>query len=221
MPSILPKQLQIKQAKNRLLVTVTVTSVIVVFCLVAGKGMLSNAMHQRRVLDGKNQAIAQLKADITAVNSLSTQYQAFNSAQTNLIGGSSTGNGPNDGANSQIVLDALPSQYDFPGLTASVEKILTNHNVKLGSISGVDNEAANIPGAVANPQPVTITFSFSATSTYQGIKQLFTDFQSSIRPFHVVSVQLTGTDAQMTVNATINTYYQPAKTVSITSKEVL
>lgn len=217
---ITTQQTRTKKTKSMSLMIISAACVVVVFCLVAAKALITNALHQQRVVNAKHQAVAQLKSDISAINTLTSQYQAFNSASTNIIGGSSNGTGPNDGSNPQIVLDALPSQYDFPGLTASVEKILSQRGVKLDSISGIDNESVNIPNAVASPAPVPITFSFSATSNYAGIKRLFKDFDRSIRPFHVVTIQFTGTDSQMAVNSTINTYFQPAKSLSIKSKGI-
>lgn len=211
---------QTQRTKSMTMAIIITASIVVVFCLVASNVMISEARYQHRVLSGKNAAIAQLKADIIAINTLATQYQAFSTASTNAIGGSATGTGPNDGTNSQIVLDGLPSQYDFPGLTASIEKILTTRGVQLQSITGVDSSSLASSKPMADPQPITMTFSFSATSSYNGVKQVFSDFQKSIRPFHVVSIQLSGTDARMTVNAGINTYYQPAKTLSITSRKV-
>lgn len=214
------KQTQAQRAKSTSMAIIIAASTIVVFCLVATNVMLSNAFHQRRVLADKQTAVKQLEVNINDINTLASQYKAFSSASTNIIGGSANGAGPSDGSNTQIVLDALPSQYDFPGLTASVEKILTNRSVQLQSISGTDNESATTAKPLPNPTPITMSFSFGATSSYRNIKRVFDDFQKSIRPFHVVSLQLSGTDAQMTVNASVNTYYQPTKTLSIISKEI-
>jgi len=217
---IASQQSKIKQAKSATLLIIGGACVVIVFCLVASKTLISEASHQRRVISGKHAAVTQLKADIDAINTLSSQYKAFNSTATNIIGGTASGTGSSDGSNPQIVLDALPSQYDFPGLTASVEKLLSNRSIKLNSITGVDAEAANSSQVMPNPVPVVMNFSFSATSSFSGIKQLFKDFQLSIRPFHVVNIQLSGTDSQMTASASINTYYQPAKSLSITSQGV-
>ena len=214
------KQTQAQRAKSTAMAVIIIASTIVVFCLVATNVMLNNASHQRRILAVKQTAAKQLETNINDINTLASQYKAFSSASTNIIGGSTNGTGPSDGSNTQIVLDALPSQYDFPGLTASVEKILTSRSVQLQSISGTDNESSITAKPLPNPQPITMSFSFGATSNYNNIKRVFNDFQKSIRPFHVVSLQLSGTDAQMTVNASIDTYYQPTKTLSITSKEV-
>lgn len=214
------KQTQAQRAKSTAMAVIIIASIIVVFCLVATNVMLNNASHQRRILAVKQTAAKQLEANINDINTLASQYKAFSSASTNIIGGSTNGTGPSDGSNTQIVLDALPSQYDFPGLTASVEKILTSRSVQLQSISGTDNESSITAKPLPNPRPITMSFSFGATSNYNNIKRVFNDFQKSIRPFHVVSLQLSGTDAQMTVNASIDTYYQPTKTLSITSKEV-
>lgn len=211
---------RLKQGRSLTLILVSIACVITVFCLVATKTLLSEAGHQRRVLTSKKAAITQLQANISSVNALSNQMQALNSQATNIIGGTSTGTGPDDGSNIQIVLDALPNQYDFPGLTASVEKLLLARGVKVDSISGIDKESSNVPNAVPTPQPLPISFSFAATSTYTITKKIFADFQNSIRPFHVVSLQMSGTDSRMSINATVNAYFQPSKSVSITSTEV-
>ncbi len=211
---------KMKQTRTITIAIISIASIIAVFCLVASRTLLSEAAHQRRVISGRNQAIAQLKTNISNLNTLAGQYQAFDTQATNIIGGNAKGTGANDGSNAQIVLDALPSQYDFPGLTASVEKILSSRAVKLDSIGGTDDESANIAQPIPDPEPVKMTFSFSATATYRAISQLYSDFQRSIRPFHVVTIQLVGTDSQLSVNSTINTYYQPAKSLSVKDKAV-
>lgn len=110
------------------------------------------------------------------------------------------------------MLDALPSKYDFPALTASLEKILTDKNFKIGGISGTDDEIAqsDIP-ETGDPKPIDIPFQVSVEGSYASIKDLVGVFQQSIRPFNIRKISLTGSNASMKVSFDLKTYYQPEK----------
>jgi hypothetical protein len=201
---------------------VALVAFVSVFCLVAAKAVWSQTRYQARVTAKDETANQQLKKNIDAFNNLVSSYSKFDSSTTNIIGGSSTGSGDNDGDNAKIILDALPSQYDFPALTASLEKVLKAGGFDITNISGTDdqlNQQAN--GASPKPQPVTIPFSFSvANANYTSVQQIMTKLQQSVRPIQVDSIDLTGGASNMTLTVNAHTYYQPTKSLSVT-KEVV
>jgi len=220
--NISTKHLAISKANAQIVAVVATASFITVFCLVAAKAVWSQNQYQTRVTKAENAAHVQLQHNIAAFGDLVDSYQAFASQPTNVIGGSSTGTGNNSGNNANIVLDALPSSYDFPALTSSLEKILTQNNLSISSITGTDDELAQQSNTSSpNPQPVSMPFSFSiANASYASVQQLMTILQESIRPIQVDSITLSGgtNDMQLTVNA--HTYYQPVKSLGITTEVV-
>src|SRR5579875_2370206 len=116
------KRVLIDKANSRVVVVTSAAAFIVVFCLVAAHTLFSQLLYQNRIISAKKQALSQLRTDTTAVSQLDNSYVAFVSTPQNVLGGSSSGTGSQDGNNAQIVLDALPSKYDFPALATSLEK---------------------------------------------------------------------------------------------------
>lgn len=219
------KHFEINKANNRLAVTVAVAVVISVFCLVNTKSLLSQSAYQRRVLAAKHVAANQLKANAAAAKQLVVQYQVFEDNTPNIIGGQggrNPGNGPSDGDNARIVLDALPSQYDFPALISSLEKILGTESVNIQGIGGTDTgqPTTNVSGSSGSVQPIPITFSVDATTSYSNSKKMIQNFERSIRPVDITNLQLSGTQDSMHITINATTYYQPAKTFSVGSKEI-
>jgi hypothetical protein len=217
------KRIQISKANNRLAIIIAAAIVISVFCLISTKSLLSQASYQRRAITAKHKAADQLKTNITAAKQLVTQYQVFQDENPNIIGGiggSNPGNGPLDGDNSRIVLDALPSQYDFPALISSIEKVLSAEHVSIQGIGGTDEGQPLTTNSSSDSQPVPILFSLDTATSYAGTKVMLLDFERSIRPMDVTSLQLSGNQDQMHVTASITTYYQPSKTFSVNQKAV-
>lgn len=221
-PPITTKRLAINKTNSKMVIVTAVAAFVTVFCVVASHSLLGEVNYQNRVTGAKQKALTQLKSDATAESSLVSSYKSFVGKPTNIIGGSSTGGGNNAGDNGVIILDALPSQYDFPGLTSSLEKVFSSLNVTVSSISGTDDEVAQLSNtASATPQPVSIPFSFTITNAnYASIQNLLTTLQSSIRPIQIDTMTLSGgaSNMQLTVNA--HTFYQPAKNFKVTTEVV-
>lgn len=216
------KRLAISKANTQVIVIMAVASFVTVFCLVASRAVWSQTRYQARVTTASEKANTQLKKNIQTFSQLIGSYKSFDSASTNIIGGSSTGAGQNDGDNAKIILDALPSTYDFPALTSSLEKVLTAGNFDITSIGGSDDQLSQQGNtASANPQPVSIPFSFSVgQANYTAVQQLITKLQQSIRPIQIDSIDMTGGASNMTVTVNAHTYYQAAKGLNITKKVI-
>lgn len=214
------KRLLINKANSRIVALTSCTAFVVGFCLVASYTLVGQLSYQNRVIGAKKKALTQLKQDINSVDNLVTQYKAFISTEQNAIGGNPAGNGAQDGDNARIVLDALPSKYDFPALATSLEKILKDQGVQIESISGTDDEVAQANAASATPQPVEMPFELSVSGNYQAIQKVAKAFERSIRPIKVQTMQITGNEDGMTLHVTAVTYYQPEKTLNITTEVV-
>lgn len=216
------KRIAIDKASAQMVAIVAVSAFVTVFCLMASKTVLSQNQYNSRVMSAKQKAYNQLQNNIDAFNDLQKSYKAFNSTSTNVIGGLTDGTGDNDGSNSKIILNALPSTYDFPALASSVEKIITERGMQVGSITGTDdqvNQQDNVSSS--NPQEVEIPFTFTVNNAnYRSVEELFKALQSSIRPFQVDKVSITGGGNDMTVTVEAHTYFQPARSIQPTTKVV-
>ncbi len=209
------KHLQINKSQSSMLAVVAAAVAIVVFGLFATKALVVKGLYQRRALHAQREAVATLKDNYSAAQTLFTQYKVFAGGDPNILGGNPTGNGSLDGDNPRIILDALPSTYDAPALATSLEKILTSQAITISALSIVDDPASNSDQPTANPQAKALSFTFSGTTNFQGSQKLFQKFEQSIRPFNLNTLQITGTDNIMQISAKMTTYYQPAKSLDL------
>jgi len=216
------KRLAISKANAQIVGIVAAASFVTVFCLVAAKTVWTQNQYQGRVIKAKEKAHHQLQDTIKAFGQLSIQYKALTGKSPNIIGGNKDGSGDNDGDNAKIVLDALPSKYDFPALTSSLEKVLADRSIKASSITGTDDQLNQQNNASSpTPEAVSIPFSFTISNTNTGaITTVLNALHSSIRPVQVDTIVLTGGGSDMTLTVTAHTYYQPAKSVKITKQVV-
>ncbi len=218
-PSI--KQETVNKLNQRIMVIIAVAVFVAVFTIVSSKTLLSQYSYQQRVISAKHTADLQLKSNAATVKQLIVSYQKFIDTSQNVLGGSTSGTGQNDGNNAEIVLDALPSQYDFPGLVSSLYNLLSNPNYTINSISGTDNSLSLPPAQTGSvPTAVQIPFQVSVTGPYSSIQQVVQTLQDSIRPIVIQTIQLSGNDASLTATITAYTYYQPAVQYSIQSEVV-
>lgn len=216
------KRVAISKANAQMVIVLSIGAFITVFCLFAAKAVWSQNSYQARVIDAKQQTYDQLKKNIDAYNKLARAYRAFNAASTNVIGGTPGGTGDNDGSNSKIILDALPSSYDFPALTSSIEKIVLKSNLKVSSITGTDDQVNQESNTKAvNPEPVEIPFSLTVSNAnYAGIQKLIDSFHKSIRPMQIDKMIVSGGGDDINVTIDGHTYFMPGKEVSVTKKVI-
>jgi hypothetical protein len=215
------KRIQIDKANLTIVVVTSIAAFVTVFCLVGSKALLDQRAYQSKVISKKEIAKKQLTENIQAVDSLVNSYKAFTSGPLNLIGGLTTGTGDRDGDNAKIVLDALPSKYDFPALASSLEKMVQDNGTQIVNIQGTDDEL-NQEGnrASVTPQPVEMPFEVSVRGNYSAIQNLISVFEKSIRPFPIQSISISGKDSQISLDIKAKTYYQPEKSLNIKSETV-
>ena len=214
------KQLQIDKANASIVLILSIAAVISAFSAVAIKSILSQQAYQSKVISTQNKTLKTAKADLVAAKNLSGTYEAFNNASPNILEGSSVGTGTQDGSNSKIILDALPSEYDFPALISSLQKIVGDRGFKVGSISGSDDATQADLAATSTPTPVEIPFDLAVTGSYTGVQDLVNVFDRSTRPIAIGTLLLSGSDSEITVSISAKTYFQPGKKFVITSKVV-
>jgi hypothetical protein len=215
------KRMAIDKANASLIVIVAISAFVVVFSLVAAKALLDQRAYQSKVISKKELARDTLQENIAAVDTLNTAYQEFANAEVNVLGGNPDGKGDRDGENPRIILDALPSKYDFPALTTSIEKLLSENKFKLSNITGVDDEVAQSENTYSeSPTPVEIPFSIEAEVPGSGAKSMVELFERSIRPIHIQKMELSEQNGQLLMTLTGKTFYQPGKNLNVRSEVV-
>ncbi len=215
------KRILIDRASRTLVIATAIAAFVVVFSLFACKALLSQRAYQAKVIGGKEKAVAQLKTNIDSVSKLVSAYQDFVAPAANVLGGDPKGAGDKDGDNAKIVLDALPSKYDFPALATSLAKIMSDGGFAASGIAGKDDEVnQSQQTAQSNPQPIEIPFQLSVSGPFDKIKTLIDTLEHSIRPFQINKLDMSGSDDNLSVGIDAKTYYLPEKTLNI-QKEVV
>jgi hypothetical protein len=215
------KRVLITKANKQMVIYTAIAAFVVIFCLVAAKALASQAAYQNRVINKKKQALTQLHSDLNARDSLVNSYQAFVDTNQNVLGGNPDGTGDQDGDNARLVLDALPSKYDFPALATTLEKAVTSQNLQILGITGTDEEVTQQANQTStNPQPIPMQFQVQVSGKYDAIQKLVGFFEHSIRPFQVQTVEYSGDEGNMSATITARTFYQPEKSLNITTEVV-
>lgn len=216
------KRIAISKANAQMLTVLSIAAFISVFCLVASKYVFSQNMYVGKVINAKSKTNSRLVANIKAADSLVTHYKTFVSKPTNALGGDSKGpvNGK-DGDNGTLVLDALPDKYDFPALTSSIEKIVNSQGLDVSSLTGTDDQLNQTDATSAAPKPVEMPFELAVDqANYRVAQDLIKSMQLSIRPIVVDKLEISGGGANMRIDITAHTFYQPGKALTITKKVV-
>ncbi len=220
-PNLSIKHLAIDKANATLVLVVAITSFIVVFSLVASKSLFSQFQYQSKVIKKQEVTLRRVERNKQEVEKLKTAYAEFDGSTQNVLGGNPKGNGEKDGQNAKIILDALPSKYDFPALATSIDKLVAGNGFKLKEFTGTDDEVAQAGnnGSVS-PQAVSIPFNMESEVANADGKKLMENFEKSIRPFQVQKMTITSQGGTLKIGIVGNTYFQPEKKMNVTQETV-
>ena len=205
------KRIQIDKSNTKVLIYICLATVALIFALVAAQALWKQIQYQNKVLSLRNKAIDQLEKNKKATAQLQAQYVAFDTASESIIG--------NSDANSKVVLNALPSKYDFPALATSLENLVNKSGVTLVSITGTDDQL-NAKQSSIEPQPVDIPFSLSVKGSYDSIKTFISNLEKSTRPMKITKISFSGSEGTMQVDIAAVTQYQPLKILDLDKKQV-
>jgi hypothetical protein len=231
-PHISIKHSIIDKANSTMLISVSIAVFIVVFSAFSIKALVSQSLYHSRVIAEQEKTLKVLNNNSSAAEQLRETYVAFATQSINVLGGNPAGNSPRDGDNAQIVLDALPSEYDFPALSSSIEKILVEGGYQIGSIGGTedssqigsDEDSPGVSGgSVATTgavSPVEIPYPFTIEASQDSVQILLETLESSIRPFYVSSLSLDGQGSNLRTKLDVKTFYQPATSLQVSTTEI-
>ncbi len=236
------KHIQIDKANQAVIIACAVASAVLVLGAFTSYALLKLNAHQGRVITENEKTLAQLVENIAIKEDIVQSYNLFTTTERNVLGGSTSGlaEGDKDGDNARLVLDALPSKYDFPALATSIETLLIRNNFSLTSFDGADDEInqqsqllgipiADAAETIETPEPsegaipgvIEIPFEVTVEKlTYQSSEILLGLLYQSIRPFNINRIQLSGSDSELDVLVSAHTYYQPSKTINISEKVI-
>lgn len=211
----------IEKANSNTVIVVAATVFIVIFCLFALKTLFGQMTFQNEVISEKKKAKTQLDKNISNLSTLSDSYATFDESVLNILSGSRNGDGPRDGSNAKLVLDALPKTLDVPALASSFEKILVEGGYKFDSISGSEKSTrSSRSNEVDSDELNEIEYSFSVQGSTAQTVELINNLENSIRPIYIDEIDMGITTGKINASYTIRTFYAEEKTFDLTSKEV-
>ena len=197
------KRLGIQKANTVMFGSIIAASVIVSFSLVTLNFLWNLRGFNNRVIEARSEALTTLQQNALNVQELKQRFTALEE----------------DDINSKVVLDALPSVYDFPAIATSIDKQVEKDSLKLINFSGDDLSAEAAKSAIV-PEPVAISFNLTVEGNYEKIGDFITNLEKTIRPLVIDSIELSGSDSAMTADLVLHTYYQPAIEVEPETKTV-
>lgn len=200
------KHIKIDKANQQVVIAISVTVAIVVFCLVSAQALIKQMKYQQLVLNKRNEANKMLEQNYKKAQPLAVAYAAFDGAPESILG--------NADKNGKIILDALPSKYDYPATVLYMEDLIAQSGVKSEGFSGIDEEATAVQTS-NNPQPIEIPANFSGTGNLESVKKLVDVLYRSVRPIKIKAVSITGSESAMNIDITAITYYQPEKDYAV------
>lgn len=211
----------INSANKRIVIMTSLAASALVFAIFAVSAILKQVSYNNKVISEKKTALKMLKSDKDKVDKLVESYSSFAKEPVNIIGGNPTGIGPKDGDNPRIVLDSLPSQYDFPAYATSIEKLIQNQGgITISALGGTDKVDSAASPAGSNVTATEMSMPVTVTAPYQKIKDLVKTMESSIRPLYIDNMRLSGSDGSMSLSMSLKTFYQPEKKFDVTTKVI-
>ena len=216
------KQLQIDKTSQKMIIFASIASFLLVFTLFSAKTLVARMNYQNKVINAKSIARSNLIKNVSSNESLLSAYQNFNNATTNLMGLQTNSASVNSGNNAKLILDALPSEYDFPALATSLQGLLSSTGVTVSGLTGSDLSTGASSGAVSIPIAGTtpIPFSFNVTGNSDNVLNTMKIFEKSIRPFQFKSFTISGSNASLSLSVNAETFYLPAQNFQVKMESV-
>ena len=206
------KRQAIESAKQTVLIAVVIASIIVSVGLVTTNFLYDLGRYNARVISEKEAALDTIEANIDSVDDLVTSFQAFEAGPDLL-------SNQGDKQNSSVVLDALPSKYDFPALATAMESLVRENGLRLESFGGQDNTTAAIQSA-AQPTPQEIPFTLVVVGSYEDVQGFMVKLQNTIQPMTVDQIKLSGSDNDIRAELSLRTFYQPSVSLDVETKDI-
>ncbi|HET6622847.1 MAG TPA: hypothetical protein VFG56_02850 [Candidatus Saccharimonadales bacterium] len=219
----LKKRQQIAQANKMIFLWTAAAAVAVSFCAVALQFLIREGLFNQRIISAKAETNQTLERNLTKADELKNNVQAL-LANTDLAAVSTE----NTDNNLEVVLDALPTDGDVTSFATSLQNIILVHSradvTALSTKSQFDDDGSSSveSSSTANDDTDALPLPFTAeiSGNYQQIHDTLVDVSRTIRPINITSLTVKGRDVNLDVIISGDTYYLPAATVSLGSKEI-
>lgn len=204
----LKKRQQIEVAGRTMFIWIAAAAVSVSLCVATGQFLFGKWQHNNKVIAAKSKASATLSSNLNNIPELTQEVDSLVANQDL----ASVKTNPSD-PNTKSVLDALPTTFDPAALGTSLQQVILSR-------SGVAIENIVVPQDVegttqATSTPQEMPFSFVISGEYGQVQNAILDIERTIRPIKILSMNLTGTDADLRASVEAVTYYQPPKSVTV------
>jgi hypothetical protein len=211
------KRQQIQQANRIVFIWVAIAAVAITVALVLAQFMMKQFFFNTKVIS------AQVKTNDTLVKNLDV-YEPLKTDVSKLVANSDLARLRVQDTDSalQVVIDAMPTADEPIALIASLQQVvLAKSGASISDVTllqAAPSDTGEVVVATAGVQPVS--FMIKANGSYDSIKKLMQDMHNSIRPISVTALKVTGSNANMAVEITANTFYAIPRTVDMTKETI-
>lgn len=211
------KRQQIQQANRIVFIWVAIAAVAITVALVLAQFMMKQFFFNTKVIS------AQVKTNDTLVKNLDV-YEPLKTDVSKLVANSDLARLRVQDSDSalQVVIDAMPTTDEPIALIASLQQVvLAKSGASISDVTllqAAPSDTGEVVVATAGMQPVS--FMIKANGSYDSIKKLMQDMHNSIRPISVTGLKVTGSNANMAVEITANTFYAIPRTVDMTKETI-
>lgn len=207
------KRTQVSASNRVMFLWVAGVSVVFGFALVGGIFLTQMLMFNERVLQEKDKTISTLKLNNKNITILESNIRAIDTNQA-LIDAKAK---PEDQA-VQVILDALPSDFNPLALGASLQnRLLADFSVDSLKI---DDANTSIPASGAVQTTASgqnqISFSFAISGTEADFQKALVNLEKSIRTIDVTMLNIENGKLNIQARA----FYEPARIVELKDKTV-
>lgn len=197
---------------NYIAVMMLVATLFIALSFVISRTLIGDVLFTNKVISKKNLAKDTLEQNLAEVEPLRENYNR-------LI---------EDGITVANVLTALPISSDYSGNAAQIEAMASLAGVQLTAVTAgggvaipATPEAAEItPTPSQQPTPQEFSFRITATGSFKSIQNFLKNIETSLRPFKVTQISISGSEPALSLEMGMATFYQAA-TVIGEEKETL
>lgn len=219
----LKKTSLIAKANKNMFVWVAIVSVVLGITVVGSIILAQRIIHMDKVISYKSKTLDNINSNIKSVSTLTDNIRVLSTNQA-LISSKAR---PTD-ETLQVILDALPSEANSLALGASFQDVLlstatgaTVNSISVSPVAGVESSSSTSGSRKTSSYSLpSISFSFSVKGSIDQILKVLNNLEKSIRVLdtQVITIENQNTDLVMTVTGVA--YYQPAVSISLTTKKI-
>jgi len=203
------KRQQIDSSKRTMFIAVASSAFISGVALVVTFFLVQQIWFHIKVIGAKQDTLSTIKKNITEVDDLKDNVRVLETNEAlNSVKSS------NDSSALQVVLDALPTEPNADALGASLQDKF------IGGVSGIRIDSLAVDNVDTEDGDGSIGFTMTVHGSADGLKELMTRFERSIRAIKLLSVNIQSGDDGLTMTIGGEAYYEPGRTIELGTEVV-